>query len=154
MRCWAPKGMRPIIGKQIVREYVYVYAAVCPEKGVMSSLILPYANTEMMNIFLQQVSKDFQEYFIIMQVDQAAWHLSHSLNLPENIRFIQQPAHSPELNPVEHIWDDLKEKDLPNRVFDTIEQVIDNLCKGIKRLMNNKNYLSSLTYFPHLKITL
>jgi hypothetical protein len=92
-----PPGIRPVVPKQQVREYVYAYVAVAPQLGQMTSLILPYANTKMMNLFLKQVSQEFAEYFIIMQVDKAAWHLSKSLQIPENIRLLPQPSHSPEL---------------------------------------------------------
>ena len=51
-KCWSPQGVRPLAPKQIVRESFYVYTAVAPSIGKMTSLILPYANTEMMNIFL------------------------------------------------------------------------------------------------------
>ncbi len=73
-RAWAPPGVRPRSPRQIVREYTYVYAAVAPEEGKMTSLILPRADTAMMNLFLEHVAKTFEEYFIVMQVDQAGWH--------------------------------------------------------------------------------
>ncbi len=92
-----PSGIRPVVPKQQVREYVYAYVAVAPKLGQMTSLILPYANTKMMNLFLKQVSQEFAEYFIIMQVDKAAWHLSKSLQITENIRLLPQPSPSPEL---------------------------------------------------------
>ena len=88
IKCWAPAHVRPVVGAQIVREYVYAYSAVCPASGQITSLILPYANSEMMTLFLNQVASDFSDYFIIMQVDGAAWHKSGSLNIPENIRLI------------------------------------------------------------------
>ncbi len=71
--------MRPCVPKQVVREYTYVYAAVAPERGLMTSLLLPSANTAMMNLFLEYVSQTFAQYFIVMQVDQAAWHRSKAL---------------------------------------------------------------------------
>jgi len=74
MKAWCPPGARPLVAKQLVREYVYAYAAVAPELGQMTTLVLPYANTPMMNLFLQQVSVEFANYFIVMQVDGAAWH--------------------------------------------------------------------------------
>jgi len=74
--CWAPKGIRPTVARQVVRTFVYVYAAVCMALGKMTSLILPYANTAMMNLFLEEVSHDFKEYFVIMLVDGAGWHRS------------------------------------------------------------------------------
>ena len=145
--------MRPKVTQQIVREYVYAYIAVCPELGRLSALVLPEANTTMMNLFLNQVGQDFSDYFIIMQIDQAAWHLSKELNVPDNIQLLPQPPHSPELNPVERIWKDIREKEFANLAFPSINKVIDRLCIGINRLVNNKNYLSSLTSFPHMNIT-
>jgi hypothetical protein len=84
----------------VIRQSSYVYAAVAPEKGLMTSLILPSADTEMMNLFLAQVTRDFANYFIVMQVDQAGWDRAKDLQVPENIRLIFQPAYSPEVNPV------------------------------------------------------
>jgi hypothetical protein len=150
--CWAPKGMRPEVAQQIIREYLYVYAAVCPALEKMTSLILPWANTEMMNIFLEEVSRDFSEFFVIMQVDQAGWHNSENLRIPENIRLLPQPSHSPELNPVEHVWDELREKAFPNLAFKSIEEVEQALCTEIYRLQNDPNRLRSLTNFPYLRI--
>lgn len=63
-----------------------------------------------MNIFLNHVSQTFSDYFLVMQVDQASWHFSKSLVITENIRLMKQSPYSPELNPVEHIWDDIREK--------------------------------------------
>ena len=71
MRAWCPTGIRPLVSQQIVREYVYAYAAVALQLGLMTALVLPYANTEMMNLFLEQVSEEFKDYFLIMQVDGA-----------------------------------------------------------------------------------
>ena len=151
-RCWAPKHMRPRVPRQIVREYTYAYAAVAPETGEMTSLVLPSSNTEMMNIFLQHVSNTFSAYFIVVQIDQAGWHDSKDLVIPDNIRLISQPAYSPELNPVEHIWEELREKDLPNRAFSSLDAVIDALCDGLQRLEQNSSLLRPMTYFPHFKM--
>src|SRR5512140_2995952 len=96
--CWAPPHIRPLAPAQVVREAVYVFAAVAPSIGKICSLILPTVNTEMMNLFLQHLSTTFSSYFLVMQVDQAGWHLSKSLVLPENIRLIKQPPYSPEVN--------------------------------------------------------
>ncbi len=102
---------------QQVREYIYAYAAVAPQLVQMSSLVLPYANTKMMNLFLKQVSEDFRDYFIIMQVDRDPWHRSKNLEIPENIRLLTQPSYSPKLMPVEHLWEDLRENYFNNRIF-------------------------------------
>ena len=72
-RAWAPPAVRPHAPQQLIREYTYVYAAVAPAEGKMTSLILPSADTEMMGLFLEHVSKTYEKYFVVMQVDQASW---------------------------------------------------------------------------------
>jgi transposase len=151
-RSWAPKPLRPLTPRQIVREYTYVYAAVAPKEGKMVSLILPFADTSMMNLFLQHVSKTLSEYFIVMQVDQAGWHSAKDLIIPENIRLIFQPAYSPELNPVEHLWDEIREKAFHNRIFPSLDAVIALLCDQLPQFEENSKLLHSLTYFPHFRM--
>jgi DDE superfamily endonuclease len=104
-----------------VREYTHVYAAVAPAEGRMSEVILPSADTEMMSLFLEHVSKTFANYFVVMQVDRASWHHSKDLKIPANMRLIAQPAYSPELNPVEHVWEEVREKHLANLAFTSLD---------------------------------
>lgn len=151
--CWAPKGIRPKARRQVVRAYLYVYAAVSMALGKMTSLILPYANTAMMTLFLQEVAEDFKEYFVIMLVDQAGWHVSKKLQIPENIRFLYQPSHSPELNPVEHLWEDLREKATPNKAFKSLNQLQEALCVRLRKLHDDPETLTSMTNFPYLRVT-
>jgi transposase len=153
-RCWAPPGMRPHVPAQVVREYTYVYAAVAPQEGLLTSLILPEASTKMMNLFLEHLSLMYSKYFIVMQVDGAGWHRSQELVIPANIHLIQHPPYSPEVNPVEHIWDELREKYFHNLVFPSLELLIDILCQGLNDLADDPKLLRSLTGFPHLNVTL
>jgi len=153
-RCWVPPGLRPHVAAQLVREYTYVYAAVAPQLGLMTSLVLPRADTPMMQLFLDHVSETFAEYFIVMQVDQAGWHRSKALVIPENIRLISQPAYSPELNPVEHLWEELREKYFPNRLFASLDQLMEVLCQGLSELSADKERLKSMMCFPHFRIEL
>ncbi len=118
----------------------------------MTSLILPYANTEMMNLFLEEVSRDFKDYFVIMLVDGMGWHRSGNLKIPENIRLIYQPSHSPELNPVEHVWDELREKHLPYKAFQSLEAVERAFCEGLLQLQQDTDKLRSMTDFEYLKV--
>ena len=152
--CWAPKGIRPKAPRQIVRAFVYVYTAVCMALGKMSSLILPWANTDMMALFLEHVAEDFKDFFVIMLVDQAGWHTAQKLKVPENIRLLTQPSHSPELNPVEHVWEDLREKAMPNMAFKSLDQVEEALCKRLTDLENDPEKVRSMTNFPYLRVTI
>lgn len=151
---WAPMGTRPLVPRQIVREAFYVYSAVCPSLGKMSSLILPYANTEMMNLFLANVSEEFIENEIIMLVDGAGWHKSKELKIPYNIHFIIQPPYSPEVNPTEHIWDEIREKYLHNKIFSSLNETINRVSDGIRELSLKNDLIKSMTLFPYLNISL
>ena len=129
-----------------------MYTAVAPLQGEMVSLILPEASTAMMNLFLEHVSLTFSTSFIVMQVDGAGWHRASDLVIPENIRLIPQPAYSPELNPVEHIWEELREKYFSNRLFSSLDRLIDVLCQGLAALASDPDRLRSLTSFPHFNV--
>jgi hypothetical protein len=144
--------MRPHVPAQLVREYVYAYVAVAPALGQMVSLILPEASTAMMNLFLEQVSQTFSGHFIVMQVDQAGWHHSQELTIPTNIRLIPQPAYSPEVNHVEHVWDELREKYFHTRIFPSLDALIEVFCQGLTDLADDPQRLRSLTGFPHLNV--
>ena len=121
--------------------------------GKMTSLILPYANTEMMSLFLEYVAEDFKDFFVIMLVDQAGWHTAKKLKVPENIRLLPQPSHSPELNPIEHVWEDLREKAIPNRAFRSLDQLEEALCQRLTELENDPDKVRSMTNFPYLRVT-
>lgn len=89
-----------------------------------------------------------------MQVDGAGWHRASDLVIQENIRLIPQPAYSPELNPVKHIWVELREKYFYNRLFSSLDRLIDVLCQGLADLANDPDRSRSLTSFPHLNVLL
>jgi len=72
--CWAPMGVRPVVGCQVVREYTYAYAAVSPVDGVMDSLILPEVNTADFELFLEEVATRHADEFVLMFMDGAGWH--------------------------------------------------------------------------------
>lgn len=77
---------------------------------------------------------------------------AEELCIPTNIRLIPQPAYSPEVNPVEHIWDELREKYFQNRIFSSLDRVIEALCQGLTALADDPGRLRSLTCFPHLNV--
>ena len=118
----------------------------------MTSLILPSADIEMMSLFLEHVSSIYANYFIVMQVDQAGWHLTNELAILENIRLIAQPAYSPEVNPAEHVWEELREKQLSNLALPSLDDVIDKVCEGLNQLDADPEHLRSLTSFPHFRM--
>jgi hypothetical protein len=153
-RAWCAPGIRPTSAQQQVRDYLYAFVAVAPSIGWITALVLPFSNTAMMNIFLEQVSQELADFFVVMQVDGASYHRSKDLVVPENIRFITQPPRSPELNPTEHIWEEIREKHFYNRVFETLDAVSDTLANALHELIHLPEKVTSMTYFPHLRITI
>ena len=85
-----------------------------------------------------------------MQVDGAAWHGSHELVVPSNIRLIEQPPSSPEVNPAEHLWEELREKYLHTRAFPSLDALIEVLCQGLNAQAFDPAALRSLTGVPHI----
>lgn len=146
-RCWAPLGIRPDVPHQIVREYSYVFAALSPHDGILDSLILPQVNSETMSLFLYEVSKRHAHEFILMVMDQASWHTGKKLLVPENITLILLPPHSPQCNPAEHLWDEIREKWFANRVFNSMNAVENQLVESLIVLENDPQRIHLLTAF-------
>jgi len=149
--CWAPMGERPIVGKQLIREFIYAIAAVCPHDGNLVSLIMPWCDTEIMSIFLTHTSLELKGAHGLMFLDGAKWHSAERLRVPPNITLLLLPPYSPELNPAEHIWDHLRENYFGNEVFDSLDRVEDTLCSALHDLGKDNKLVSSLTYFDWLK---
>lgn len=105
-------------------------------------------NTLRMGECLGQVSRTHPEDFMVMIVDGASSHRAKDLAVPENIRLLPLPAYAPELNPQEHVWDELREKEFPNRVFNHLDAVIEQLLVGLSRLAEDHNRVRSLTAWP------
>lgn len=146
-RCWSPKGIRPIVGAHLIRQYTYAFAAVSPHDGILDSLVLPAVNAVTMSIFLAEVAERHADEYIIMVLDGAGWHQSVSLDIPENMKLVRLPAYSPELNPTEHLWDEIREKWFPNLVFKTLDAVEAVLVEALRFLENNPGKVASLTGF-------
>lgn len=102
-RCWAPLPLRPIIGHQIVRQFVYGLAAVSPLDGELCSLVLPWVDTEAMSLFLAHTAARFPHQYCLLLLDGAGWHRALALRVPPNMQLLPLPPYSPELNPVEHL---------------------------------------------------
>lgn len=128
------EGVRPSVPCHHIREYRYVYGAVEPMTGESSFLIMPYCNTVCMNIFLEELSRQYSDEVILLCCDGAAWHKAGALVIPENIFLFYIPPYTPEMNPIEQIWKEIRKIGFRNEVFPTLERVVDRLCDTIKAL--------------------
>ena len=129
--CWCFPGLRPTVPCHHIREYRYAYGAIEPLTGESFFLILPYSNTECMNIFLQELSETFSNDQILLACDSATWHRANALIVPENIHFFFLPPATPEMNPIEQIWKEIRKIGFRNEIFKSLKDVIDRLCDVI-----------------------
>jgi hypothetical protein len=147
-RCWAPKGCRPLVLKQAIRQYTYAYGAVCPAEGGFDSLILPDMRAECLNVFLAELSRRHPDAPILLFMDGAGSHKARNITVPANITFHQLPPYSPECNPTENLWDEMREKDFANHTFHSMEAVETTLVQSLRRLETNPDLVRSITSFP------
>ena len=129
--CWCEKGIRPSVPCHHIREYRYAYGAVEPITGDSCFLVMPYCNTVCMNVFLRELSAQFSDDVIMLCCDGAVWHKSCTLEVPDNIVLFYIPPYTPEMNPIEQIWKELRKIGFHNEVFTTLEKVVDRLCEAI-----------------------
>jgi putative transposase len=132
--CWCEKGVRPNVPCHHIREYRYAYGVVEPLTGESFFLIMPYCNTSCMNVFLRELSATYPDDYILLVVDGAAWHKSNSLEIPANIELLFLPPYTPEMNPMEPIWKEIRKRGFHNEIFKTLDKVIDRLCETIRGL--------------------
>jgi putative transposase len=141
--CWCFPGFRPTVPCHKIREYMYAYGAVDPVSGDDFFLVLPKCNTDYMEVFLQKMSEEFPNDYIILLADRASWHTSEKLQIPENIEFFFIPPATPEMNPIEQIWKEIRKEGFKNQSFSTLEKVVDRLCETINNLA--KETVKSIT---------
>ena len=144
--CWAQPGVRPRCHKQIIREYTYAYGSFCPKDGQMDSLILPKMDHHCMGIFLRTVAKRYPKELILMVVDGAPCHNTKSdkIILPHNIELLHLPPYSPQLNPSENMWDEIREKFFINRSFDSMDHLEDHLIHALNHYENAPDTVQSI----------
>jgi transposase len=141
--CWAKFPLRPMVQAMITHQYTYAYAAVCPQDGAFDALVLPQVNGDCMQIFLTEVAKRHPNENIIMVLDGAGWHKA-KFKLPDNLKLHFLPPYSPELNPQEIVWHELREKWFHNKVFDSLDALEDQLVAALKELEQQPETLKSI----------
>ena len=136
-RIWAERGTRPTAPRDQRYQSAYLFGAVCPARGVGAGLVLPHANVHAMNLHLQEISTQVSQYaFAVLTLDGAGWHqLGDRLVVPDNIGLLHLPPYAPELNPVENIWEFLRQNDLSNRVYATYKAIVDACCIAWNKLI-------------------
>jgi transposase len=143
-RCWAPAPMRPVVQNGYQREYTYLYGAVDTVTGEFEQMICDKMNSCRMSEFLARVSEAHKDRYIVMVVDGASSHRSKDVVVPENIRLLPLPPYSPELNPCENIWGRQRERLFPNRVYNSMKEVVKQRETGVPAFAENREMLRKI----------
>ena len=136
----------------ITHQYTYAYAAVSVRDGEMDSLILPHVNGQCMQVFIDEVAARHPDDRIVMVLDGAGWH--QGIQPPINMRLLKLPPYSPELNPVEHIWDEIREKYFANRVFESLDALEGQLVNALRDMEYDHDRVSSISSWPWILFAL
>ena len=158
--CWAPPKKRPSVPFQRIRQYKTVYGAVSPADGESHYEVLEKSNTENMSQFLKSLSNKYPDDLILLCVDNASWHKSKDLIVPVNVIRFYLPPRTPEMNPIETIWREIRKLGFKNKVFDTIDavvakfnEVVNNMTKasviGVTLWGWIEDVIQSFPFFPH-----
>jgi len=119
--------------------------AICPVLGKGAGLVLPFCNTDAMNLHLAEIARTVAPgAHAVMLMDQARWHMTAALIIPENISIIPLPAKCPELNPVENIWQFMRYDWLSNRIFENHDEIVDHCCGAWNKLTSQPGHIISI----------
>ena len=150
-RVWAPVGSRPRAVKQTQYDYLYVLGAVCPASGNTAGLLAPHLNTDVVNAFFEQLSKEIPSGVHVALIwDQAGYHTAGKVKVASNVTLVPLPPRSPELNPVENLWHYLRSHYWSNRCFGDYNTLRAAACDAWQRSCLDAELIKSVCAVPWL----
>jgi hypothetical protein len=145
VRQWARRGTRPRQPADQRYESAYLFGALCPARGTGAALALPFADKQAMQLHLDEIARTVKRSaHTVLLLDRAGWHTATDLRVPKNMTLILLLSRAPELNPVENIWQYLRQNWLSARVFETYEQIIDAACDAWRKLIAQPESITSI----------
>ena len=136
-RRWARRGSRPSAPHDQRTASTYIFGAICPKDGKGAALVLPRCNIAAMNLHLAEIARAVAPgAHAVLVLDQAGWHLSDKLTVPPNITLLPLPPKCPELNPVENVWQFIRDNWLSNRVFRSYGDILEHCCFAWNKLVD------------------
>ena len=146
---WYPRGQRPPGTADQRFTFAYIFAASEAETDNAFALILPEVHTDAMQEFLDRFAKTIPDTdHVALFLDRAGWHGANALRVPDCITLVALPAYSPELNPVERIWEYLKERYLSHRLLDDYDAIVDAASVAWNKITADPGRLTTLTWTP------
>jgi transposase len=145
VRQWARRGTRPRQPADQRYQNAYLFGAICPLGGKGAAVMMPKANTRAMQVHLDEIGRTVaRAAHAVVIMDRAGWHTTDKLNIPKNITIILLPSRAPELNPMENVWQYMRQNWLSNRVFETYSDILDAGCTAWNRLIAQPNTIQSI----------
>ena len=145
-RMWAKRGTRPRAPRDQRRTWAYILGAVCPARCATSALVLPRLDARTVSLHLEDIGRQVAPgAHAVLVLDGAGFHIAGSLKIPENISLLKLPPYSPELNPIENIWEYLRGNILSNVVFDDYDHVVSACCDAWNFFANDPARVASVT---------
>lgn len=143
---WSPVGCRPLMVRDNRHDSAYIFGAICPARGVGAAMIMPAANAEAMSEHLKELSTRVTASSIAVVIcDGAGWHQrGKELIVPDNIRLLSLPPYSPELNPMENVWDYLRQNKLCAQVWDTYDDILEACANAWNFLIDDPDRIRSI----------
>jgi hypothetical protein len=139
-------GVQPVATVWQRFDNFYLFGAVEPTTGDSFFLELPLLNSAMFQLWVNGFAQTFPDSFNILVLDNGALHTAKALRWPPNVAAVFLPPYSPELNPIERLWRDLKDR-LADRVFQSLDELSETVCRLIQRY--SPATLQSLTGFAY-----
>jgi transposase len=145
-RCITLSGIKPVGTVQYRFDNFYVYGAVEPTTGESFFLELPQLNTTNFQIFLKEFAHCYHDTLNIVLMDNGSCHTAKSLVLPDNVVCLFMPPYSPELNPIERLWRDMKDQ-----LAWLLAGQIEELAQHVERIIRqySKRVIQSLTSYAY-----
>jgi hypothetical protein len=148
-RVWGATGKRALAPKQMEYGNLHMFGAVCPGDGRALGMLSTHVDTPTMQTYLNEFSGQLPaDEHAVMCVDQASYHTTPKLVMPPNVTLLFLPPCSPELNPEELMWREMRMKDLANRIFKTVQDVEEALIASWNKLISCAERVRSLCGFP------
>ena len=145
-RVWARRGTRPRAPRDRRYAWAYLFGAVCPERAVGAALVLPYADAAATGLHLAEIGRHVAPgAHGVVVLDRAGWHGAGDLAVPGNLTLLPLPSYSPELNPVENVWEYLRQNKLSHRVWESYDAIVATCCEAWNWLVAAPDRLASIT---------
>jgi hypothetical protein len=137
--------------RQTQYDYLWVIAAACPATGAAAGIIMPHLDTEVINLFLGEFSRQLApDVQAVLIWDGAGFHTAKALVVPANVSLIRLPPYSPELNPIENLWHYLRSHYWSNRVYEDWEALKEAAVAGMVAVGTDVDRIKSVCAAPYL----